>query len=252
MKISIITATYNSSDTVTDTFEGILKQTYDDWELIVVDGASSDGTLDVIKDYEPRMGGRMRWVSEKDRGLYDAMNKGIAMATGEVVGILNSDDFYTSPGVLAAVAERMGQGDVDAVYGDIHFVEPDNLSKRVRYYSSKSFRRWTMRFGLMPAHPSFYCRRKVYERYGGFDISYPNAADFECLLRLIFVSRITTAYLPIDFVTMRTGGMSTQGWESHRRIMRDHRRALKANGVRTNILLLSLRYIYKAWELMKS
>lgn len=248
MRISVITATYNSGRTIGDTLESVLRQTYSDVELIVVDGASRDDTMDVVRRYEPRFGGRMHWTSEPDRGIYDAMNKGIARATGDVIGILNSDDFYTSDTVLERVAEAMAGGDVDAVYGDIHYVRDGDLRRCVRYYSSRPFRRWMMRLGFMPAHPSFYCRREVYERCGTFDTTYRVAADFENLLRLIYVNHIKTRYLPVDFVTMRTGGASTSGLSSHRQIMRDHLRALRSNGVWSCTPLLGLRYIYKIWE----
>lgn len=166
MKISIITATYNSAATVRDTFESVLRQTFTDYERVVVDGASKDGTLDIIREYEPKFGGRMQWKSEPDKGRYDAMNKGISRATGEVVGILNSDDFYTSADVLQTVANAFEQhSDTDAVYGDIHYVKQDDLTQRVRYYSSRNFRRSWMRAGFMPAHPSFYCRKSVYDKF---------------------------------------------------------------------------------------
>ena len=145
MKISVITATFNSGKTLRDTIESVLRQTYRDIEYIIVDGASRDDTLDIIREYEPRFGGRMRWISEPDRGIYDAMNKGIGMATGAVVGLLNSDDFYTDECVLERVAAEIM--DVDAVYGDIHYVDDGDLTKCVRYYSSKGFRRWKIVWG---------------------------------------------------------------------------------------------------------
>lgn len=242
--------TYNSVATLRDTMESVLAQTWGDLEYIVVDGASRDGTVDLIREYEPRFNGRMRWVSEQDGGLYDAMNKGIAMAAGEVVGMLNSDDFFTAPDILARVAERMERGDVDAVYGDVHYVAPEDLGKMVRYYSSRSFRRWQMRLGFMPAHPSFYCRREVYGRLGGFDTSFRVAADFENLLRLVYKGRIRMAYIPHDFVTMRRGGVTTSGLRSHLGIMRDHRRALRKNGVFSSVLLLALRYPFRLTEML--
>ena len=248
MKISIITATFNSGTTVKDRFVRALNQTYNDYELIVVDGGSKDDTVEILRHYEPIFNGRMKWISEPDQGIYDAMNKGIAMATGDVVGILNSDDFYTSYGILRKVANALQDENIDAVYGDVHYVHDNDLGKCVRYYSSKPFRRVWMRFGFMPAHPSFYCRREVYEKYGTFDLSYKVAADFECLLRLIFVNRIRTKYLPVDFVTMRTGGASTQGFASHKQIMRDHQLAFKKNGVYSNVFMECMRYVYKIYE----
>ena len=253
MKISIITATYNRGKTVGDTLKSVLAQTYHDYELLVVDGASKDNTLEVVKKMEPLFEGRMRYISEPDKGIYDAMNKGIRMATGDVIGILNSDDFYTSDDALACIAWTLENEKVDAVYGDIHYVDDEDLKKCVRYYSSKPFRRWMMRLGFMPAHPSFYCRKEVYEKFGAFDAeNYRVAADFENLLRLIFVNKIKTHYINKDFVTMRTGGASNSGLESHKRIMRDHLKALKKNGVYSNIFLLGLRYLYKIGEILKS
>ena len=243
MIISIIVATYNSASTIGSTLESLLSQTFKNIECVIVDGSSKDNTLDIVREYEERFGGRLKWISEPDRGLYDAMNKGLAMATGDVVGILNSDDFYTSDDVLECVAREI-EG-VDAVYGDIHFVDPDDLTKCVRYYSSRSFRRWQMRLGFMPAHPSFYCRRCVYQTLGAFDLQFKVAADFEQLLRLIYINRILTKYIPMDFVTMRTGGASTSGLQSHKAILRDHLRAYRKNGVRANIATESLRYAYR-------
>ena len=157
MKISVITATYNSATTVRDTFESLLAQTYQDIECIVVDGASKDGTLDIIREFEPRFGGRMKWSSEPDKGIYDAMNKGLARATGDVVGLLNSDDFFTAPDILEEVAKAFeADNTLDAVYGDIHYCKWDDVTRPVRYYSSKGFRRWKMFIGYMPAHPSLY------------------------------------------------------------------------------------------------
>lgn len=251
MVISIITATYNSANTVRDTFKSVLLQNYTNYEYIVVDGGSKDGTVDIICEYEQLFCGRMKWVSEPDKGIYDAMNKGIGMATGDVVGLLNSDDFYTSNNILTEVVAAFINSSLDAVYGDIHYVNDGNLKKCVRYYSSKPFHRWWMRFGFMPAHPSFYCKRSLYEKYGAFDLSYKVAADFECLLRLIFIHKIKTRYLPLDFVTMRTGGASTSGLASHKRIMHDHQLAFKKNGVYSNVFFELLRYGYKVCEIIE-
>lgn len=250
MKISIITATYNSAATVRDTFESVLRQTYKDIEYIVVDGASKDDTLAVIKAYEPRFEGRMRWVSEPDKGIYDAMNKGLSLATGDVVGILNSDDFYTSDDVLATVAEALADEQIDAVYGDIHYVRDEDLTRTVRYYSSAKFSRRRMLSGYMPAHPSFYARRSAYAKGGNFDTSFKIGADFENLLRLIYVHRIRTHYLAKDFVTMRMGGASSSGVKSYWQIMKDHMRAYRKNGVWFNPIGYAWRYVEKLVEFL--
>ncbi len=252
MTISIITATYNSGQTLTDTLESVLRQSYTDIDYVIVDGGSKDNTLDIIRRYELRFEGRMRWISEPDKGIYDAMNKGIRMATGDIVGLLNSDDFYTSNDVLEHVAKALSDSNVDAIYGDIHYVNDDDLTHCVRYYSSRVFSRGLMRLGFMPAHPSFYCRRTIYEKYGLFDTSLRVAADFENLLRLIFVNRIRTKYIPEDFVTMRTGGASSSGMVSHKRILKEHMVAYKQNGVYSNLFLEGLRYLYKIGEILVS
>ncbi|MDE5871718.1 MAG: glycosyltransferase [Muribaculaceae bacterium] len=252
MKISIITTTYNSGATLRDTIESVLAQSYADWQHVIVDGGSKDNTVDIIKEYTPQYEGRLKWKSERDKGLYDAMNKGIAMADGDIIGILNSDDFYSSNEVLSRVSIELSSLDVDAVYGDIHFVNDDDLDKNVRYYSSKFFRRWMMRMGYQPAHPSFYCKKDIYDKYGAFDTDFKVAADFENMLRFIFINRIKTRYLNLDFVTMRTGGASTNGWQSHRRIISDHHKAFKKHGMVSGYLMDFLRYPFKIIELLKA
>ena len=249
MKISIITTSYNSAHTLRDTMESVLRQGYTDYEYIVVDGASKDGTVDLIREYEPRFEGRMSWVSEPDGGIYDAMNKGIAMATGDVVGLLNSDDFYSSEDILETVAtEFLRLNAPDAIYGDVHYVDELDITQAVRYYSSRKFTPRHMPMGYMPAHPSFYVRRECYEKYGTFDTSFCVAADFENLLRLIYVHRIRTRYVNKDFVTMRMGGASSSGISSYLRIAADHFNAFKKNGVSPSYLLYFLRYVKKLFE----
>ena len=206
----------------------------------------------MVERYRERYQGRLRFVSEPDKGLYDAMNKGIRMAQGDIVGILNSDDFYSSSNILSTIVNQLQSTQADAVYGDVHYVHPENLRRNVRYYSSSIFRRGLMRMGFMPAHPSFYCRREVYQKYGLFDTTYRVAADFEQLLRLIFVNRISLSYIRKDFVTMRTGGTSNASMASRMAIMRDHKRALHENDIFSSRILLSMRYIYKLWEVATS
>ena len=151
MKISIVTATYNSGATLADTLRSILAQTHTDFEVIVADGGSTDNTADIVRQFAPQFGERLHWFSKPDRGLYDAMNKGIARSTGEVVGILNSDDFYTDEHVLARVVGALADPNIDACYGDVHYVAPGDLQTMTRYYSSRPFRPWMMRLGFMPA-----------------------------------------------------------------------------------------------------
>lgn len=250
MKISIITTTYNSANTIKDTIESVQQQTYTNYELIIIDGKSKDKTIDIIKQYLCPFNGRLKWISEKDQGIYDAMNKGIELATGDVIGILNSDDFFTSNDVLNTIAETFNKYKIDAIYGDIHFVNNNNLKKCVRYYSSKIFKPSLMRFGLMPAHPSFYIKRNKIKDIGFYDTSFKIAADFEFLLRALCIQKISTKYIKKDFVTMRMGGVSTANLKSRWTIMKEHLRACKKNHIYTNIFLLSLRYIYKIYEIL--
>lgn len=248
MKISVVTATYNSGRTLRATMESVLSQNYPDWEHIIIDGGSTDDTVTIIREMAPRYGNRLKWVSEPDNGIYDAMNKGFAMADGDVMGILSSDDFFSSPRVLERVAREMQDEDIEAVYGDVHYVNDSDLTKCTRYYSSRYFRRWLMLMGYQPAHPSFYCRRSCYERLGAFDTGFKVAADFELMLRMIYINRIPTRYIPMDFVTMRTGGASTAGLVSHRRILIDHHNIFAKHSLRAGYFLDPLRYPLKAIE----
>ncbi len=248
MKISIITASYNSIKTLADTMESVLSQTYTDWEYIVVDGGSKDGTIDLIRKYEPRFGDKLKWTSEPDHGIYDAMNKGILKSTGEVVGILNSDDYFTNIDALSTIASALSDAELDAVYGDIHFINEGEPNKIVRYYSSRHFKPFWLRFGFMPAHPSFYIRRAVYQKVGLYDTSYKIGSDFEMMVRLFRKQRIRYQYLAKDFVTMRTGGMSTKSLKSRRTLLAEDVRACRSNGIYTNQFLIALKYLYKVLE----
>lgn len=250
--ISIIVTTFNSAKTLKDTLESVRCQRFDDYEVIVIDGASADGTLDIIRGFEPMMQGRLSWISEPDGGVYDAMNKGIRMAKGDVIGILNSDDFFTADDVLSKVwAAFEADSSIDAVYGDVHYVNPDNLDKPVRYYSSAKFSRKRMMMGYMPAHPSFYARKECYDKFGLFDTGLKTAADFELLLRFIYVNNIKTEYLPFDFVTMRTGGITTSGVGSYKKIIRDHFSAFRKNGIRIRLIPYFCRFPLKLLEFLR-
>ncbi|MCF0182870.1 MAG: glycosyltransferase, partial [Bacteroidaceae bacterium] len=229
MKISVITAVYNRESTIETALRSVLSQTYKDIEYIIVDGLSTDGTMDIVRRYETLFEGRMRIVSERDKGMYDAMNKGIAMATGDVVGILNSDDFLTADDVIERVAENI-EG-VDAVYGDVHFIDGDDPDVCVRYYSSRMFRPWMLRFGFMPAHPSFYARREVYEKFGGYALDYKIAADFDLMVRFFCNNRISSRYVDKDFVTMRIGGVSTRNLKNRWVLSQEDLLACRRNGV---------------------
>lgn len=231
-----------------DAMESVLHQTYTDWEYIIVDGGSTDGTVDLIRRYEPQFGGKLKWTSEPDHGIYDAMNKGISRATGDVVGILNSDDYYTSEDVLGVVASVLSDNRLDAVYGDIHFIHDGKPNKIVRYYSSRHFRPFWLRFGFMPAHPSFYVRRSVYEKAGLYNTAYKIGSDFEMMVRLFRHYHIRAKYIPKDFVTMLMGGASTAGFSSHLLLAKEDVRACKLNGIYSNQWMMYMKYLYKLFE----
>lgn len=257
MKISVITATWNSGKTIGDTLKSVFNQSFTNVEHIIKDGGSKDDTLEICKNFEQKYykdeckGRTINILSDKDKGIYDAMNQGIKAATGDVIGILNSDDFYTSDDVLARVAEEFEKNpELEAVYGDIHFVKDENLKKCTRYFSSRYFRPWALRFGFMPAHPSFYVRREVYEKYGLYDLNFRTSSDFEMMVRLFVKENIRAKYINMDFVTMRAGGESTAGLEAKRKVNRDIAGSLKKHGVYSNQFFQSLRYLWRIGEIL--
>lgn len=250
MKLSIVTVTYNSGITLRDTIQSVLFQSYPDIEYLLVDGLSRDNTVEIIKEYEPQFSSRIKWISEKDSGLYDAMNKGIRMATGDIVGIINSDDFYHRTDILAKVADAFQDGTVQAVYGDVRFVNPDNLDKTVRYYSSKKFSPNLFRYGFMPAHPTFFTYRKYFDEFGYYKTDYRIAADYELLIRFLYTHHLNAKYLPLDFMKMRTGGTSTASFKSNLLLNKEIVRACRENGIWTCMPLLFLKYFIKVFELI--
>jgi glycosyltransferase involved in cell wall biosynthesis len=245
-KISIITAAYNSAATIEDTLKSVADQEYGHIEHIVVDGQSADETENIVKKFPA-----VRFFSEKDNGLYDAINKGIRISTGEIVGILNSDDFFPDPQVITKIAEAFQNSEIDAVYGNIAFVRPGNLKKIIRFYQSGKFKPSKFKYGYMPAHPSFYARKSCFEKYGYYHTDYQIAADYELLMRFIYTHKIRTRFIDKIMVYMRTGGVSNQSWKSRYVLNKEIVKACKANGVRTSIALLSLKYFFKIGEFIR-
>ena len=246
--ISIITATFNSAKTLKDTIQSVLRQTNKDFEYLIIDGGSTDETIDIVKSYESEFSGRLKWVSEKDQGIYDAMNKGIKMASGDVVGILNSDDYFTSDDILQTVDNAFKSHEIDAIYGDIHFIRDGNPQKCIRYYSSRMFRPFWLRFGFMPAHPSFYCKREVFEKAGLYSLDYKIGADYEMMVRLFKRHKIKSLYVNKDFVTMRTGGASNNNVRSRLTLIEEYVKSCRVNGIYTNRFFIMLKFLYKIFE----
>lgn len=246
MKISLITVSYNSAATIKDTIDSIRSQDYPDIEYIVVDGNSKDNTVEILKENTSLID---RWISEPDKGIYDAMNKALKLATGEVVGILNSDDFYSSNQIISQVAAAFQDPTTDAVFGDLVFVDPRNLKKVVRKYSSANWNPKKFARGFMPAHPTFFVRRKFYEQFGLFKTDYRIAADYELLIRFLYVHKLRYKYLPITMVNMRKGGVSSNGIKSNIILNNEIIRGCRENGISTNVFKVYPKYFIKLFEL---
>ena len=205
MKISIITVTHNSASTIVHCLNSVSKQVHKPFEHIIIDGASTDNTILMINNHKTDF---INLVSEPDSGIYDAMNKGIQIAKGDVIGFLNSDDFYADDFVLSRVVETFSSSAVESCYGDLCYVEKKNITKVIRYWKSGIFYKGSFRSGWSPPHPTFFVRRSIYEKYGVFNLNYLIAADVELMLRFLEINKITTYYIPEILIKMRLGGVS--------------------------------------------
>ncbi len=255
MKISLITVCYNSAAMLPSAFESVLRQHGADYEYWVIDGGSRDDTVALLQAWEPRFGGRMHWVSERDRGLYDAINKGIAKATGDLVALLHADDLLDGDDVLAAWCQAFTEEPtLDAVYGDIRFIPnaaTDREAPTLRYYSGAFWRPWMLRWGLMPPHPSFAIRREHFATFGGYlPDTFRIAADHELLVRFLYRARLRTRYLPRCTTAMRLGGLSTDGIQARIRLNREIVRANRMNGLWCCLPMMVPKYAYKLFEVL--
>jgi glycosyltransferase involved in cell wall biosynthesis len=225
MKVTIITATYNSAATVRDTLVSIARQEHPDIEHLIIDGQSKDDTLAIVQEF-PHVA---KAVSEKDKGIYDAMNKGIKLATGEVVGILNSDDFYTDEKVLLKVMEAFNDPLIDVVYGDLQYVRKNDVHVVTRTWKSGQYKKKNFYYGWMPPHPAFFVRRKIYEEVGFFNTDLRSAADYEMMLRILVKHGARVRYVPGIMVKMRAGGVSNASFKNRLRANREDRMAWQLN-----------------------
>jgi glycosyltransferase involved in cell wall biosynthesis len=244
--ITIITAVYNGSSTIADCLASVRSQSVP-VEHIIIDGASTDNTLDIVREISPHA----RIVSEPDNGIYDAMNKGIRLATGDIIGILNADDIYAGSQVIEKVVTLFRESGADALFADLVYVHPDNLDKVVRYYSGARFTPDKFAWGWMPPHPTFFVQRELYERYGLFRTDYLIAADYELTARFLARHRVRYAYLPEVIVRMRTGGVSTRSLRSNWILNREILRACAENGIPTNMLKVYSKYFRKVAQLFE-
>ncbi len=245
MKISIITVCYNSQDTIAQTLQSVAAQCWPDFEHIVVDGASADQTMRVV---EAHAHGRLVSVSERDKGIYDAMNKGLAMATGEYVAFLNSDDLYARSDAIRLVAERAIATNVDCIMGDVQFFDNDPAYPSGRFYSARGFAKWRMKIGIMPPHPALFVKRSLLAKAGGFDLSYRIAADFDLVARIILRYNASWSVLGKTLTLFRSGGISTQGGLLRHELSREFARSLKQLSVGLSGARILLRYPIKALQ----
>ena len=232
-KVSVVTVCYNSAATIEDTIKSIAMQDHEELEYIVVDGKSSDNTLEIVGRF-----GRLvtKCISENDDGIYDAFNKGLSLATGEVIGFLNSDDFYPRADVISQVAQAFAdEPELDAIYGDLCYVKQFETDKVLRYWRSSDFEPGLFLRGWVPPHPTFFVRKRVYDRLGGYDLGYCIASDWELLARFMEVKRIRTRYLPQVLVHMRMGGVTNRSWRNVWKQNREIWRAAKAHGLQPSL-----------------
>lgn len=246
-KVSIITVSFNSEKTIEDTIKSVRSQDYPNIEHIIIDGLSTDNTMKIVSKYYT--GSNI--ISEKDNGLYDAMNKGLDLATGDIIGFLNSDDFYSSRSSVRELVDKMTAKRTSSIFADLVYVHPDNLKKDIRYYKSGPWFPWMLRFGKMPAHPTFLAKKECYDMCGYFDCSFKISADYELLVRMLHKNRISYAYLKKPVVKMRLGGVSTAGVRSSLKLNSEIVKACQKNGLRTNIFLILLKVPFKLTEIIR-
>ncbi|MFW8602471.1 glycosyltransferase family 2 protein [Desulfobacterota bacterium M19] len=247
MKVSIITVCYNAEITIGDTIRSVASQDYDDIEYIIVDGGSTDGTCDVIKRYGKNI---TTWISEPDEGIYDAMNKGISMASGDIIGILNADDFYVDSHIISTVVSEFKQKQVDSVFADLVVVDQHNSNKVVRYYRANHFTPSKFAYGWMPPHPTFFVKKSCYDELGLYKIDYEIAADYELLIRFLAVAGVSYSYIPKVLIKMRAGGVSSQSIKSNLTLNKEIIRACRENGISTNMFKVLSKYPRKFMEMI--
>jgi glycosyltransferase len=242
MKITVVTAVLNNKVFFESCINSVLKQTYPDKESIIVDGGSIDGTVDIIKKYEDRI---TSWISEPDNGIYDALNKGLKLSSGDIVGILNADDIYAHNKVLETVVSHMTENKVDSCYGNLLYVDRKNLHKTIRYWKSDIYKEGLFYKGWMPPHPTFFVKREMYEKYGYFNTDFKIAADYELMLRLIEKHKISTCYIPEVLVKMRMGGMSNRSLKNLFIKSSEDYKAWKINNLNGGIYTILLKNLCK-------
>lgn len=247
-KVSIITVCYNSAKTIEDTIQSVINQTYDNIEYIIVDGLSTDNTLEIVNKYKEKI---TKVISEKDAGLYDAINKGIGLATGEIIANLNSDDFYIDNNVIADVVAKMQEENSDTLYADLYYVDEIDTNKVVRNWVSGNYKKGAFFKGWMPPHPTFFVRKKVYNNYGKFNLELKSAADYEIMLRFIHKHECSISYLPRVVVRMRVGGVSNASIKNRLKANREDKRAWEMNGLTPKPYTLIFKPLSKVLQFVR-
>ena len=240
MKVSIITVSYNSVTTIKDTIESVITQDYQNIEYIVVDGNSNDGTNEIIKEYKDKIS---CYISESDKGIYDAMNKGINSATGDLIGILNSDDLYVNNRVISNIVDHIG--DCDGIYADLVYVDQFNLNKIKRTWRSGKYSEGAFKWGWMPPHPTFFVRKECYNKYGNYNTIMKSAADYEFMLRVIHKHKISISYLSEIIIKMRVGGISNNSLKNRIKANRDDKMAWGINDLRPSMFTFLFKPLRK-------
>ena len=246
MKISVITTTFNSEKTIAETIESLLNQDYTDFEHIIVDGISNDKTLEIVSSYQDRYSDRLKIISEKDKGLYDAMNKGIKNATGDIIGILNSDDILAKSNALSLIVEKFKSTECDAVYSDLMFMDEKTMSVPVRRWTSKV---GSYKLGWHPPHPTLYIKKSVYDKIGTFNLDYRIAADYDFMLRLM-KSGAKLAYIPETLIYMRAGGVSTDGLSGYLKNLKEAHLVLKNNNIKFPLFVDLIRIVKTLFQFL--
>lgn len=241
-KVSIITVCFNSENTIEDTIKSVVNQTYENIEYLVIDGGSTDKTIDIINKYKENIS---VLISEKDNGIYDAINKGIKLASGDIIANLNSDDFYIDNEVISDVVATFNEAKTDLLYADLYYVDTKDTSKIIRYWKSKSYKEGLFLKGWMPPHPTFFVKKEVYQNYGMFNLEFKSAADYEIMLRFIHRYKASITYLPRVIVRMRVGGVSNASLKNRIKANREDKRAWKINGLKPHPLTLIFKPLSK-------
>jgi glycosyltransferase len=248
MKVSIITAVFNGVNVIEDCINSVLGQSYKNVEYIIIDGASTDGTLDIIRKYNGQIG---KVISEPDKGIYDALNKGIKLATGDIIGFLHSDDIYAHEKVLENVVNVFRKKNVDSCYGDLEYVKREDINKIVRYWKSSPYKNRNFKYGWMLPHPTFFVKREIYNQYGLFNTCFKIAADYEIILRFLEKYKISTYYIPDVFIKMRVGGVSNKSLKNiFIKTFEDHK-AWKINNLNKRYYTILLKNLSKIPQFFK-